>query len=189
MLALGVLALVDAEVADIAGAVTPEGLLRPFLAAVHAVRPHRGQAAVAAHVRAGEWRRDQCEPPGGVRQGAGPVLAAPPSAAPWASARAPGPVRKKGPELSGPPPACLRAAPVAPVHPILGWPMSPLSFNRSAAPLRFEIVSYPRVTLWSSNSVQSKQGANIPARLSVYSLPVILRHRLGDCVSICVDWL
>jgi histidine ammonia-lyase len=59
MLALGVLALVDAEaaaeVADVAGAVTIEGLLgshRPFLPAVHAVRPHPGQAAVAAHVRA-----------------------------------------------------------------------------------------------------------------------------------------
>jgi histidine ammonia-lyase len=58
MLALGVLALVEAEeaarIADIAGAVTIEGLLgshRPFLPAVHEVRPHPGQAQVATHVR------------------------------------------------------------------------------------------------------------------------------------------
>lgn len=57
MLALGVLALTDAEeaaeLADVAGAMTIEGLLgshRPFLPAVHRVRPHPGQAAVAAHV-------------------------------------------------------------------------------------------------------------------------------------------
>jgi histidine ammonia-lyase len=58
MLALGALALLDAEeaaeAADIVGAMTVEGLLgshRPFLAAVHDVRPHPGQARVAAHVR------------------------------------------------------------------------------------------------------------------------------------------
>jgi histidine ammonia-lyase len=58
MLALGVLALHEAEeallIADVAGAMTLEGLLgshRPFLARVHDVRPHPGQAAVAAHVR------------------------------------------------------------------------------------------------------------------------------------------
>lgn len=59
MLALGVLALVDAEealqAAAIAGAMTVEALLgshRPFLAKVHEVRAHPGQAAVAAQVRA-----------------------------------------------------------------------------------------------------------------------------------------
>jgi histidine ammonia-lyase len=58
MLSLGVLALVDAEenarVADVAGALTLEGLLgshRPFLPEVHEVRPHPGQAVVAKHVR------------------------------------------------------------------------------------------------------------------------------------------
>jgi len=58
MLALGVLALSDAEraieTADIAGALTVEGLMgshRPFLAEVHAARPHPGQAASAALVR------------------------------------------------------------------------------------------------------------------------------------------
>lgn len=58
MLALGALALLDAEeaaeAADVAGAMTIEGLLgshRPFLPAVHAARPHPGQAVVAAHVR------------------------------------------------------------------------------------------------------------------------------------------
>lgn len=59
MLALGVLALGDAEeaaeVADVAAAMTIEGLLgshRPFLARVQEVRPHPGQALVAEHVRA-----------------------------------------------------------------------------------------------------------------------------------------
>jgi histidine ammonia-lyase len=59
MLAVGVLALVDAEdaarVADIAGAMTLEGLLgshRPFRADVQEVRPHPGQEEAAAHVRA-----------------------------------------------------------------------------------------------------------------------------------------
>lgn len=58
MLAVGVLALVSAEeaarVADVAGAMTVEGLLgshRPFRHDVQAVRPHPGQAVVAAHVR------------------------------------------------------------------------------------------------------------------------------------------
>lgn len=58
MLASGVLSLVDAEdaleVANIAGAATVEGLLgshRPFLARVHDVRPHPGQAHVAAQLR------------------------------------------------------------------------------------------------------------------------------------------
>lgn len=58
MLSLGTLALVDAEdaaeAADVAGAMTVEGLLgshRPFLAKVHEIRPHPGQATVAAHVR------------------------------------------------------------------------------------------------------------------------------------------
>jgi histidine ammonia-lyase len=58
MLALGVLSLVDAEdnarIADLAGALTLEGLLgshRPFRADVQEVRPHPGQATVAAHVR------------------------------------------------------------------------------------------------------------------------------------------
>ena len=57
MLSLGVLALVDAEanaeIADVAGAITIEGLLgshRPFLPQVHAVRPHPGQATVARHI-------------------------------------------------------------------------------------------------------------------------------------------
>ena len=57
-LAVGALALHDAEeaaeLADIAGAMTIEALLgshRPFLARVHEVRAHPGQAAAAAHVR------------------------------------------------------------------------------------------------------------------------------------------
>jgi histidine ammonia-lyase len=59
MLATGALALHDAEeaalLADVAGAMTIEALLgshRPFLARVHEVRAHPGQAASAAHVRA-----------------------------------------------------------------------------------------------------------------------------------------
>lgn len=59
MLSLAVLALADAEealkLANIAGAMTVEALEgshRPFLARVHEVRTHPGQAAVAAHVRA-----------------------------------------------------------------------------------------------------------------------------------------
>ncbi len=58
MLALGVLALVDAEeaaeLADVAGAMTIEGLFgshRPFLSKVHEARPHPGQGESAAHVR------------------------------------------------------------------------------------------------------------------------------------------
>lgn len=57
MLAVGILALADAEsaalVADVAGAMTIEGLLgshRPFLPKVHAVRAHPGQAQAAEHV-------------------------------------------------------------------------------------------------------------------------------------------
>jgi histidine ammonia-lyase len=58
MTAVGTLALLRAEalaeVADIAGAMTVEGLLgshRPFQQAIQAVRPHPGQLAVAAHLR------------------------------------------------------------------------------------------------------------------------------------------
>lgn len=58
MLAVGVLALHDAEVAaqiaDVTGAMTLESLLgshRPFLSEVHAVRPHPGQAEVAKRIR------------------------------------------------------------------------------------------------------------------------------------------
>lgn len=58
MLALGVLALLEAEdaadLADLAGAMSVEGLLgshRPFRPDVHEVRPHPGQAQVAAHLR------------------------------------------------------------------------------------------------------------------------------------------
>ncbi|RKH41195.1 histidine ammonia-lyase [Corallococcus sp. AB050B] len=43
-----------ADVADIAGAMTVEGLLgshKPFLPEIHAVRPHAGQKAVAEHLR------------------------------------------------------------------------------------------------------------------------------------------
>jgi len=59
MQAVGALALLEAErcarVADIALAMTVEGLLgshRPFLAAIHRVRGHPGQAEVAADLRA-----------------------------------------------------------------------------------------------------------------------------------------
>ena len=59
MQAVGTLALLEAErcarVADIALAMTVEGLMgshRPFLGAIHRVRGHRGQAAVAADLRA-----------------------------------------------------------------------------------------------------------------------------------------
>jgi histidine ammonia-lyase len=44
-----------AELFDVAGAMTVEGLLgshKPFLADVHVVRPHPGHGAVAAHLRA-----------------------------------------------------------------------------------------------------------------------------------------
>jgi histidine ammonia-lyase len=58
MTAVGTLALLRAEVlsdvADLAGAMTLEGLLgshRPFLAPVQRVRPHPGQEACAAHLR------------------------------------------------------------------------------------------------------------------------------------------
>jgi histidine ammonia-lyase len=58
MCAVGALALLRgealAETADLAGAMTLEGLLgshRPFLAPIHAARPHPGQIAVAAHLR------------------------------------------------------------------------------------------------------------------------------------------
>jgi len=59
MCAVGSLALLRAEtlaeVADLAGAMTLEGLLgshRPFIAPIQAVRPHPGQRAVAEHLRA-----------------------------------------------------------------------------------------------------------------------------------------
>ncbi len=59
MSAVGSLALLRAEslseMADVAGAMTLEGLLgshRPFLAAIQRVRPHPGQEACAAHLRA-----------------------------------------------------------------------------------------------------------------------------------------
>ena len=59
MTAVGTLTLLRAEalaeVADLAGAMTVEGLLgshRPFQEAIQAVRPHPGQQAVAAHLRA-----------------------------------------------------------------------------------------------------------------------------------------
>jgi len=58
MCAVGSLALLRgeelAQVADLAGAMTLEGLLgshRPFLPPIHAARPHPGQAAVAEHLR------------------------------------------------------------------------------------------------------------------------------------------
>jgi histidine ammonia-lyase len=58
MCAVGALALLRgealAQVADLAGAMTLEGLLgshRPFLPPIHAARPHPGQAAVAEHLR------------------------------------------------------------------------------------------------------------------------------------------
>jgi histidine ammonia-lyase len=58
MCAVGTLALLRAEAlaeaADLAGAMTVEGLLgshRPFLAAIQAARPHPGQIAVAEHLR------------------------------------------------------------------------------------------------------------------------------------------
>ncbi len=58
MCAVGVPALLAAEelaeLFDVAGALTVEGLLgshRPFLAAVHQVRPHPGHGAVSAHMR------------------------------------------------------------------------------------------------------------------------------------------
>lgn len=58
MCAVGTLALLRAEelaeTADLAGAMTVEGLLgshRPFLAAIQAARPHPGQMAVAEHLR------------------------------------------------------------------------------------------------------------------------------------------
>ncbi|MGZ6096913.1 MAG: histidine ammonia-lyase [Myxococcaceae bacterium] len=58
MCAVGALALLRgealAETADLAGAMTLEGLLgshRPFLAPIHAARPHPGQIAVAEHLR------------------------------------------------------------------------------------------------------------------------------------------
>ena len=59
MCAVGGLALLQAErllqLADAAGALTLEGLMgsvRPFAEDIQAVRPHPGQAAVAAHLRA-----------------------------------------------------------------------------------------------------------------------------------------
>jgi histidine ammonia-lyase len=59
MCAVGALALLRgealAEVADLAGAMTLEGLLgshRPFIPPIQAVRPHPGQTAVAEHLRA-----------------------------------------------------------------------------------------------------------------------------------------
>jgi histidine ammonia-lyase len=59
MQAVGALALLEAErcarVADIALAMTVEGLMgshRPFLAAIHRIRGHAGQTAVAADLRA-----------------------------------------------------------------------------------------------------------------------------------------
>ena len=59
MTAVGTLTLLRAEalaeVADLAGAMTVEGLLgshRPFQELIQAVRPHPGQQAVAAHLRA-----------------------------------------------------------------------------------------------------------------------------------------
>jgi len=59
MCAVGALALLRgealAEVADLAGAMTLEGLLgshRPFIQPIQAVRPHPGQTAVAEHLRA-----------------------------------------------------------------------------------------------------------------------------------------
>jgi histidine ammonia-lyase len=58
MCAVGALSLLRAEalaeIADLAGAMTLEGLLgshRPFLAPIHAARPHPGQVAVAEHLR------------------------------------------------------------------------------------------------------------------------------------------
>ena len=59
MCAVGALALLRgealAETADLAGAMTLEGLLgshRPFIVPIQAVRPHPGQVAVADHLRA-----------------------------------------------------------------------------------------------------------------------------------------
>src|SRR5436305_3403635 len=59
MQAVGALALLEAErcarIADIAAAMTVEGLMgshRPFLAAIHRIRGHEGQARVAADLRA-----------------------------------------------------------------------------------------------------------------------------------------
>src|SRR5690349_16899788 len=59
MQAVGALALLEAErcarIADIAAAMTIEGLMgshKPFLAAIHRVRGHEGQARVAADMRA-----------------------------------------------------------------------------------------------------------------------------------------
>ena len=59
MQAVGALALLEAErcarVADIAAAMTVEGLMgshRPFLAAIHRIRGHEGQTRVAAELRA-----------------------------------------------------------------------------------------------------------------------------------------
>ena len=59
MQAVGVLALLEAErcarIADIAAAMTVEGLMgshRPFLAAIHRIRGHEGQVRVAADLRA-----------------------------------------------------------------------------------------------------------------------------------------
>ncbi|HUJ29633.1 MAG TPA: aromatic amino acid lyase, partial [Myxococcales bacterium] len=59
MQAVGILALLEAErcarIADLAAAMTVEGLMgshKPFLAAIHRVRGHAGQAQVAADLRA-----------------------------------------------------------------------------------------------------------------------------------------
>jgi histidine ammonia-lyase len=59
MQAVGILALFEAErcakVADVAAAMTVEGLKgshKPFLSAIHLVRGHAGQSLVAAHLRA-----------------------------------------------------------------------------------------------------------------------------------------
>src|SRR5262249_24428609 len=59
MQAVGALALLEAErcarIADIAAAMTVEGLMgshKPFLAAIHLIRGHEGQARVAADLRA-----------------------------------------------------------------------------------------------------------------------------------------
>src|SRR6185295_6398689 len=59
MQAVGILALLEAErcarIADVAAAMTVEGLMgshKPFLAAIHRIRGHEGQARVAADLRA-----------------------------------------------------------------------------------------------------------------------------------------
>ena len=83
MTALGALALLDAEdaarLADVAGALSLEALKgtpRAFDPRIHAVRPHPGPGGERAQPRAPARRQRHRRVAQGLRQGAGPLLAA-----------------------------------------------------------------------------------------------------------------